>query len=1034
MPSRKKKPVGKKPKVTLSSLLAKKRKKGDNIATMKVKPFKKKGKKKKVTSSSITNHKQILNEMNEFIYSLAEPYTRESFLASLNTYKSQLATNKKVNNRIKFPLMRELEKMEDILSNLQDEKLIEWITNYQREKSNPNNHQNRIVYDDFGVEIGVKVQDVQQALRNLTQSSLETDTKNLIEAGLYMLPMIEEYQGVDMATDENLLKKMKDLLLNVRDSIGNEAKKEMVNFLTTNPEKFIDVILWISENLGGDDEEVWEFVEKLIPFTTVKTLPSLYNPSGKRVKTSYRWIDNEGQQKSTDIYSSVRIRRMNFSVSLKSLISELARAENLNRLLLLTDDSLKKIQDSTEDILNEARIPLEQAKAIVDLNSRSTLFRDIVMFKQLTKGFSNKPHGEVEVELHSNIARQLDSINFDHDTIISDKATITVVRITDVEDEDKVYAAFVAAPGREPQSTGVRTGQDVGKRHDRGIGVDTHGRIIRKMNLLQYAWIPSSVAELEEIPMHEMYNQEKKDMMESIVRAIRGYMGTVLHKFLWQPSNNNSYFVRVFREHYVQTFVEEFVNQAITSSQTIGDVLNKVAEFTIFFHMDPVPENRKNLFIITNITGSLNGRESGEYFRTSVLNRRLTPQSILENPIENKLPIIFHATNNVDEMRDVLNSGIQKEKQDIIISIFMILDPMKVQDLRGGFQEDEHIRAWASKSHLAIAPVIGDKWNSFGVVLPDKGVATATTSKKVITHRSCNNKNENSVLYIETVVDPTTNQGVKNVYCFDLLKLYEKLMKNNTKNHYSGIEFRDDFIRDIRTSMTDGVKKLEDSNNMVNVEKQKASSITAIQQWFRNIQDKKPVKWDTNSRWAINFLLNIPDVQSEIERLEEIEKTANETVYEKEMKIVSDMITKEELRAAALEKQAAEFKNKNDGKLDDIEEDEDLNDEEEDLNIDEGEEDSETWKDEEEIESDSDSDNDEEELDIIEEDNSDEEELDIIEEDNSDEESSTDFSMSKNNTCHHCKKQCKNGVKTVIDNNGITHVDVCIPCFEHVTL
>ena len=1033
MPSRKKKPVGKKPKVTLSSLLAKKRKKGDNIATMKVKPFKKKGKKKKVTSSSITNHKQILNEMNEFIYSLAEPYTRESFLASLNTYKSQLATNKKVNNRIKFPLMRELEKMEDILSNLQDEKLIEWITNYQREKSNPNNHQNRIVYDDFGVEIGVKVQDVQQALRNLTQSSLETDTKNLIEAGLYMLPMIEEYQGVDMATDENLLKKMKDLLLNVRDSIGNEAKKEMVNFLTTNPEKFIDVILWISENLGGDDEEVWEFVEKLIPFTTVKTLPSLYNPSGKRVKTSYRWIDNEGQQKSTDIYSSVRIRRMNFSVSLKSLISELARAENLNRLLLLTDDSLKKIQDSTEDILNEARIPLEQAKAIVDLNSRSTLFRDIVMFKQLTKGFSNKPHGEVEVELHSNIARQLDSINFDHDTIISDKATITVVRITDVEDEDKVYAAFVAAPGREPQSTGVRTGQDVGKRHDRGIGVDTHGRIIRKMNLLQYAWIPSSVAELEEIPMHEMYNQEKKDMMESIVRAIRGYMGTVLHKFLWQPSNNNSYFVRVFREHYVQTFVEEFVNQAITSSQTIGDVLNKVAEFTIFFHMDPVPENRKNLFIITNITGSLNGRESGEYFRTSVLNRRLTPQSILENPIENKLPIIFHATNNVDEMRDVLNSGIQKEKQDIIISIFMILDPMKVQDLRGGFQEDEHIRAWASKSHLAIAPVIGDKWNSFGVVLPDKGVATATTSKKVITHRSCNNKNENSVLYIETVVDPTTNQGVKNVYCFDLLKLYEKLMKNNTKNHYSGIEFRDDFIRDIRTSMTDGVKKLEDSNNMVNVEKQKASSITAIQQWFRNIQDKKPVKWDTNSRWAINFLLNIPDVQSEIERLEEIEKTANETVYEKEMKIVSDMITKEELRAAALEKQAAEFKNKNDGKLDDIEEDEDLNDEEEDLNIDEGE-DSETWKDEEEIESDSDSDNDEEELDIIEEDNSDEEELDIIEEDNSDEESSTDFSMSKNNTCHHCKKQCKNGVKTVIDNNGITHVDVCIPCFEHVTL
>ena len=1027
MPSRKKKSVGKKPKVTLASLLAKKRKKGDNIATMKVKPFKKKGKKKKVTSSSITNHKQILNEMNEFIYSLAEPYTRESFLASLNTYKSQLATNKKVNNRIKFPLMRELGEMEDILSNLQDEKLAEWITNYQLEKSNPNNHTNRIVYNDSGVEIGTKVQDVHQALRNLTQSSLETDTKNLIEAGLYMLPAIEEYQGVDMATDENLLKKIKELLLKVRESIGNEAKKEMINFLTTNPEKFIDVILWISENLGGDDEEVWGFVEQLIPFTPVTTMQALYNPLVKSAKTTYRWIDNKGQQKSTDIYSSVRNRRMNFSVSLQSLISELSRAENLNRLSLLNDDAFKKIQDSTEGILADARIPLDQAKAIVDLNSRSTLFRDIVMLKQMTKGFSVKPHGEADVELHANIVKQLGSINFDTGTIITDKATITVVKITDAKDKKEVYSAFISAPGREPQSTGIRTGQDVGKRQDRGIGVDTQGRIIRKMNMLQYSWIPSSVAELEELPIHERYNIEKKDIVENIVRAIKGYMKTVLRKFLWQSSNNDRYFVRVFRENYGQNFIREFVNQAITSSQTIGDVLNKVAEFTIFFHMDPIPENRKNLFIITNITGSLNGRESGEYFRTSVLNRRLTPKSILATPIENKLPIIFHATNNADEMRDVLNSGIQKEKQDIIISIFMILDPMKVQDLRGGFQEDEHIRAWASKSHLMVDPETGDKLNPFSVILPDKGIATPTTSKKVITHYSCNNKNENSVLYIETVVDPTTNQEVKNVYCFDLLKLYEKLMKNNTKNHYSGVEFRDDFIRDIRTSMTNGVKKLEDSNNMVNVEKQKASSAAAIQQWFRNIQEKKTVTWNTNSRWAIDVLLTIPDVKGEIERLEEIEKTRNETVYEKEMKIVADMIAKEEIRTAALEKQAADFKKSISGEdvEDMVEPDIDVyvDSDEEDLDIDEGD-DSETWQEEEEIESDRDDDI---ELDINEEDNSEDEEEDEL--------PVTGAKPGAPKICHHCKKPCNNGVKTVIDDStGITHVDFCATCFEDMSL
>ena len=238
----KKKSSGKK---SLKDLITKKRvkhKKSKDISTIKIKPTKKKGKPKKVTISTLTNHKQILNEMNEFIYSLIEPYTRESFLASLNTYKIQLSTNKKVNNKIKFPLMRELGKMEDILSNLQEEKLIEWISTYQREKSNPTNNPTRIVYNDSGEEIGIKVQDIYQTLRNITQSSLETDTKNLIEAGIEMLPSVEDYQEGDPTTDKKLLETIKTLLLKVKDSIGNTSKKEMINFLITNPEKFINVI------------------------------------------------------------------------------------------------------------------------------------------------------------------------------------------------------------------------------------------------------------------------------------------------------------------------------------------------------------------------------------------------------------------------------------------------------------------------------------------------------------------------------------------------------------------------------------------------------------------------------------------------------------------------------------------------------------------------------------------------------------------------------------------------------------------------
>ena len=1011
-----KKPIRKKirkkpPKKSLKDMIDKKRiktTKRKDILTNKIKPAKKKGKPTKVTASTLTNNKQILNEMNEFIYSLSEPYTRESFLVSLNTYKSQLATNKKVNNRIKSQLKRELEKMESIMSNLQDEKLIEWITTYQQEKTNPDNHPTRIMYNDDGEEIGIKVQDVHQALRNITQSSLETDTKNLIEAGIYMLPKVEDYQGGDTATEEKLLDMIKTHLLKVKDSIGNTAKKEMINFLITNPKKFIDVIFWISENLVGDDEEVWEFVEQLIPFTASANM---------QVQNNHRWIDSLGQKKSRAVYSSMSNRQMKFSVSLQSLISELTRAESLNRLHLLSDDALKKIRDRVGNILTDAHISLEQANAIVELNNQSNLFQEIVMYTQLKniRKISKNPEGEAEIELHKKIGKQLESIDVDHDTIISDNSTITIVRISDMDDEDEAYySAFIAAPDQEPSSMNVRTVKDGWKRQERGIGV-INGKIIGKMKILKHSWIPSSVKELEDIPTDEIYKQEKKvdqQMMDRIVRAIRGYMRNVLHKFLWHASNNNRYFVLVFREHYVKTFITEFVNQAIKSSQTIGDVLNKVAGFTIFFHMDPLPKNRKNLFIITNITGSLNGRQSGEYFRTSVLNRRLTPRSILKDTIENKLPIIFHATDNQNKMRDMLTSGIQKEKQDIIISIFMLLDPMKVKDLHGGFQEDEHIRDWASK-----APVLGDKWNQLSVVLPvEKEAAAIIASKKVITHHSCDNTDENSVLYIETVNDPTTGQEVKKVYCFDLLKLYEKLINNNTKNQYSGVEFRDDFVRDIRSSMTNGVKNLQDSNNIVNIEKQKLASTTAIQQWFRNIMDKNPVTWETDSRWAIDFLLTIPDVKKEIERMKDIKRNVGIDIDDKAAKIVADMIAIEEKKAVELEKQADTFKKSISAENTDVVDEPVID------NDDEDEGDGQTWEEEEEIESDSGSDSEEEE-----------EELNIMED--SDEELAEDDSGDKDKICHHCKKQCNNGFKTVIDNRtGITHVDICIPCFEHVTL
>jgi hypothetical protein len=367
----------------------------------------------------------------------------------------------------------------------------------------------------------------------------------------------------------------------------------------------------------------------------------------------------------------------------------------------------------------------------------------------------------------------------------------------------------------------------------------------------------------------------------------------------------------------------------------------------------------------------------------------------------------------------------------------MIMDPVKVQGLSGGFQEAERLKAWAAKSRLISGQYgLGTKYEPYWVTVPPKTVAKDIKNKTVITHTSCNNTHENSVLYIETVVDPTTSQEVKYIYCFDLLALYENLMNKNTKNIHSGKEFREDFIREIMTSVTGGKKELEDMNNMVKVEKQKAS-IIAIQQWFHKIHDKKPVKWNTNSRWATDFLLNIPEVKSEIERLEDIEKAGNKDSDAEAKKIIADMIAIEEMKEAAREKRAEAYRNGTMGTStttgnpsqsgaeptivgysdSDAESDSEEDDNAE-LDIDEGD-DGETWAEEEQF-----SDNESES------DNDSDSELDIKDEDIS----GLDEDGDKDKICYHCKKQCKNGVKTVIDNNGITHVDVCIPCFEHVTL
>ena len=205
----------------------------------------------------------------------------------------------------------------------------------------------------------------------------------------------------------------------------------------------------------------------------------------------------------------------------------------------------------------------------------------------------------------------------------------------------------------------------------------------------------------------------------------------------------------------------------------MGDVLDRVSEFLIFFMIDTFRGMKKNKFVITNLTGSLNGRESGEYFRNMILQRRITPQSILEKTLKDKLPIVFAVQNfKSDLVENRLRQGIHWLKDNLLQIILNNLDPTSktirkrnrpITELPERILDPSDNQLKTKKEFLAsYGPAISEQ---------NKAMKIWDDSKKVVfedlvLHGSCDNKSQHSVLYLEDEIDASTGKQVENIVLF----------------------------------------------------------------------------------------------------------------------------------------------------------------------------------------------------------------------------------------------------------------------------
>jgi len=828
-----KKQSGKSKKKSVKKPLAKLKVKLPDLfskVSLKPPPLKpKKGKPYQVTSSSIKRKQKVNNILNEFIFSLHEPFTRRSFMDSIAVFRNNVVSpSSKVNVSLRRNLLASLKSIEYTLSNLQESRLQEWLKEYQSDDKN-------------------RTRDVSIVVKSLAQESLKDDTERVLTVALELSHELEEFSSLSKSDRNKILEIVSERMKELNNEMTNPGNKKYLDFLEKNPTKAVDIITWLAENFV-DSSDVWDRISELMP------------------------LEHDDEDEDVIVVSKTKPRTTKMIISLSALVGELQRVERMKMQGLINPKVLNQLAKKSREALKlVGGVTLAEVRALVELNTKTNniLFKDINLLKRLTSGnlghsLSHDKNSAEVVELRDKIIKLLTDNSINPDLVLSDEPIISIsvipggsadARGSNKEDIPDVYTA-IAVSEEEVKSVYP--------------SVTLNEKRLKKISFVK---TPKTAHAIESIRITE--DKSSKDLIKKILRVVKGYATAVINEFLELPSLQNDIQVQIFNVWYKNVFIDELFRQIEESSETMSDVLDRVSEFLIFFIVDNFRGIKKNKFVITNLTGSLNGRESGEYFRNMILQRRITPQSILEKTLNDKLPIVFTVENFKGNLvKNRIRQGIHWLKDNLIQIILNSLDPTS-KTIRKRSRPVTELPERIIDPGDNILKTKSDFLKSYGPTHAQQKEAMKIweKSKKVIFENlildtSCDDRSQHSILYLEESQD-STGKPMKVLYCFDLRELYDKLTGSSGVflNPYSGNRFSDEFRDLIQNITSETIRDIKEKNEILSslYKLQDNSRTKKIQRWFRRIRNKKDLRFKNNGKWALTFLLDLQPVKDYIE-------------------------------------------------------------------------------------------------------------------------------------------------------------------------
>ncbi len=806
----------------------------------------KKGKSYQVTSSSIKRKQKVNNILNEFIFSLNEPFTRKSFMDSVAVFrKNVVSSSSKVAPPLRRNVIAALKSIEYTLSNLQESRLQEWLKEYQSDDQN-------------------KTRDISLVVKSLAQESLKDDTDRVLSMALELSTDLEEFSTLSKPDKDKILEIVSNRIKELGIEIANPGNKKYLEFLEKNPDKAVDIIIWMAENFV-DKSDVWDRIADLMPLEDEDEDVIVIKQSKRSLKSP---------------------RTTKMVISLSTMIGEIQRMERMVQQGVVEKSALKKLEEKARRSLGFiGGLNLSTVRALIELNTSTNneLFKDIDLLKRLTfsstgHDLSSDKNSEEVVELREKIISLLESNGIDPKIVIDGNPVISISVIPG--DPGDGYGRYNEDTPDIYTAIGVSE-EDIKKEDVPTVG--DWGSDVRKHKLIEFAKTPKTARDIEKIQLNDA---QSKVLVTKIMTVIKGYVDTVLDEFLNLDSLRNDTQVQIFSKWYKNVFVDNLFSHIEDDSQTMNDVLNKVSEFLIFFIIDKYTGAKKNKFIITNLTGSLNQRESGEYFRSEILQRRITPQSILEKTIRDKLPIIFSVANLQESL--ILNrvrQGVRWLKDNLVQIILNSIDPTSKNIRRTSIPSDDIPESIIDpsdnklKTKQEFLKSYGPTFKSQREALKIWNKTKKVVFEDLILHSSCDDSDRagrHTVLYLED--EEVNGKKVKMLYCFDLQQLYELLTESSGVflNPYSGVEFSEEFRESIQNITPETMKDIKEKNAYLLTLTKKSDNTKAIQRWFRRTRNKKDLKFKNKGAWAIKLLLKLQPVKDYIEEHKPIESGVDE--------------------------------------------------------------------------------------------------------------------------------------------------------------